>query len=309
MPELILHHYPTSPFAEKTRIALGLKGLAWRSVIIPQIMPKPDLTALTGGYRKTPVLQIGADIYCDTALILRELERRHPAPSFYPANSGGSADIIAAWADKQIFPAAVGVVFAHLGDKVPQDFRDDRSRFSGRDFNPERMKAALPFLLDQLRGQLDLLDHMLLARGPFLQGSEASLADLAAYHPLWFIPNRLNQTIAPLSDMPRVVAWMARMAQIGHGSPATMTSADALAAARSAKPSTRPEEDAGDPNGRKPGTRVSICPDDTGRDPVTGELVRSGVDEIVIARSDEAAGLPLVHVHFPRLGFVVTPVA
>ena len=29
-------------------------------------MPKPNLTALTGGYRKTPVLQIGADIYCNS---------------------------------------------------------------------------------------------------------------------------------------------------------------------------------------------------------------------------------------------------
>ena len=65
MSEIILHHYPLSPFAEKTRVALGIKGLAWRSVIIPQIMPKPELMPLTGGYRKTPVMQIGADIYCD----------------------------------------------------------------------------------------------------------------------------------------------------------------------------------------------------------------------------------------------------
>ena len=69
MADLILHHYPTSPFAEKVRLVLGYKNLAWKSVVIPQIMPKPDLQALTGGYRKTPVLQIGADIYCDTALI------------------------------------------------------------------------------------------------------------------------------------------------------------------------------------------------------------------------------------------------
>jgi hypothetical protein len=68
MSELILHHYPTSPFAEKARLLLGFKGLSWRSVHISPVMPKPDLTALTGGYRKTPVLQIGADIYCDTSL-------------------------------------------------------------------------------------------------------------------------------------------------------------------------------------------------------------------------------------------------
>ena len=94
MTDIILHHYETSPYSEKVRLGLGLKGLAWGSVEIPVIMPKPDLTALTGGYRKTPVLQIGADIYCDSQLIMRELERRHPTPSFYPAGHG-AADALA----------------------------------------------------------------------------------------------------------------------------------------------------------------------------------------------------------------------
>src|SRR6202035_4807297 len=68
-PRIILHHYPTSPFAEKIRLIMGFKGMHWSEVLIPTIMPKPDVVALTGGYRKTPILQIGADIYCDTALI------------------------------------------------------------------------------------------------------------------------------------------------------------------------------------------------------------------------------------------------
>ena len=72
--DLILHHFDASPFAEKVRLILGFKGLAWRSVQIPMAMPKPDVVALTGGYRKTPLLQIGADIYCDTALIARVLD-------------------------------------------------------------------------------------------------------------------------------------------------------------------------------------------------------------------------------------------
>jgi len=84
MHELILHHYPTSPFAEKARLMLGFKQLSWRSVMIPPVMPKPDLTALTGGYRRTPVLQVGADIYCDTALIARRLEAEKATPALFP---------------------------------------------------------------------------------------------------------------------------------------------------------------------------------------------------------------------------------
>ena len=73
---MILHHYPTSPFAEKIRLIFGHKRIDWQEVIIPMVMPKPDLMPLTGGYRKTPVLQIGADVYCDTALICDVLEDR-----------------------------------------------------------------------------------------------------------------------------------------------------------------------------------------------------------------------------------------
>ena len=59
-----------------------------------------------------------------------------------------------------------------------------------------------------------------------------------------------------------------------------------------------------DPIGRKPGQTVTVTPDDTGRDPVVGELVASDVHEIIIKRSDPAVGE--VCVHFPRAGFAVT---
>ena len=39
MPDLILHHYNMSPFAEKARLILGHKGLAWQSVHIPPVLP------------------------------------------------------------------------------------------------------------------------------------------------------------------------------------------------------------------------------------------------------------------------------
>ncbi|MGZ5937483.1 MAG: glutathione S-transferase N-terminal domain-containing protein, partial [Rhizomicrobium sp.] len=98
--EIIFHHYPNSPFSEKVRIAFGIKKLAWRGVVQPTIMPKPDLIPLTGGYRKIPVMQIGADIFCDTQIILRELERRYPTPSLSPQNKGAPYGL-GFWADRQ----------------------------------------------------------------------------------------------------------------------------------------------------------------------------------------------------------------
>jgi glutathione S-transferase len=303
MTDIILHHYDTSPYAEKVRTGLGLKGLAWASVELPQIMPKPNLTALTGGYRKTPVLQIGADIYCDSQLIMRELERRHPTPSFYPAGRG-AADALAWWAEKTMFLPAVSIAFAKRPEVLPKGFLEDRAKFSGRNIDPVVMLAAVPNQLDQLRAHFDWLDQTLADGRSFLQGRAVGLSDLAAYHPVWYLRQNFGSAAAPLDGFPRLLSWAERVAAIGHGRRSPMTSEQALDVARTATSIAKASTDAKDPIGRKPGQVVSVTPDDTGRDPVIGELVTSGIDEIVIRRSDPAIGE--VCVHFPRAGFVVT---
>src|SRR6201993_1210709 len=216
MTDIILHHYDTSPYSEKVRLGFGLKGLAWASVEIPMIMPKPDLTALTGGYRKTPVLQIGADLYRDSQLILRELERRHPTPSFYPAGPG-AADALAWWAEKTMFSPVAGILFARRFDALPEGFLEDRAKFSGRNIDPAAMMAAVPNMLDQLRAHFDWLNPMLIDGRSFLQGSAPGLADLAAYHPIWFLQQNFGSAAAPLDDFPSLLSWAERIAAIGHG--------------------------------------------------------------------------------------------
>src|SRR5829696_5470820 len=128
MTDVILHHYPLSPYAEKVRKALGIKRLAWRSVTIPIIMPKPDLTPLTGGYRKTPVMQVGADIYCDTQLIMLELERRLPSPPFLLEGREGEARAITMWIDRNMFAPAVVMVMSQIdvAGKFGAGFARDR---------------------------------------------------------------------------------------------------------------------------------------------------------------------------------------
>jgi glutathione S-transferase len=302
MTDIILHHYETSPYSEKVRLGLGLKGLSWASVEIPVIMPKPKLTALTGGYRKTPVLQIGADIYCDSQLIMRELERRHSSPSFYPTGRG-TADALAWWAEKTMFTPAASLAFAKRPDTLPVGFLEDRAKFSGRNIDPAAMLAAVPNVLDQLRAHLDWLDQMLADGRPFLQGSAAGLADLAAYHPVWFLQQKFGAAAAPLDGLPRLLSWAERIAAIGHGTRSQMTAEKALDLARAATSIASATADPRDPVGRKLGQTVTVTADDTGRDPVVGELVASDVHEIVIRRSDREVGE--VCVHFPRAGFVV----
>ena len=167
------------------------------------------------------------------------------------------------------------------------------------------MMAAVPYLLDQLRAHFDWLDQTLADGRSFLQGPAVGLADLAAYHPMWYLRQYFGPAAAPLDGFPRIMTWAERIAAIGHGSRSRISAQQALDVARNATPIARATLDPQDPNGRKPGQTVTVTPDDTGRDPVVGELVASDVHEIVIRRSDREIGE--VCVHFPRAGFLVPP--
>jgi glutathione S-transferase len=305
MADIILHHYAVSPFAEKVRIGLGLKQAAWKSVDIPNVMPKPDLMPLTGGYRKTPVMQIGADIYCDTQLIMLELERRLPSPPFLPKGREGETRAIAMWIDRSIFAPAVGVVMSQVDvdQKFGAAFKKDRSEFSGRSFDPERLRAALPLVRDQTYALLSLAEAMLGDGRKFLLGSEPGLADCALYNPVWFLQQQLGPAAAPLDRLPHIVAWAGRMKALGDGKRTDIKATDALDIARAASP-MESEVDADDPSGLRAGQQISVTPDDTGKVPVSGALVGLAPDRISLRRSDPRAGE--VVVHFPRAGFVVT---
>jgi glutathione S-transferase len=297
--DLILHHYDTSPFSEKPRVMFGLKGLAWGSVIQPVIMPKPELTPLTGGYRRIPVLQAGADVYCDTQVILAEIEARAPQP---PVVRGGDW-AVNIWADRLFFQASVAVVFGEIGDNVPEAFVKDREKLSGRPFDMAAMKAAAVPMRAQWRANAAWIEAGL-GTGDFLGGASPSLADVAAYMNVWWLTGAARRRADELlAGLPRTLAWRTRMAGLGHGERREMSGADALEAARTAEPGPAPPHDPADPLGLSPGDPVSVAAADYGRDPIAGRLVAINPQRVTIAR--ESAGLGRLHVHFPRVGYVV----
>ncbi|MGH7863669.1 MAG: glutathione S-transferase N-terminal domain-containing protein, partial [Candidatus Binataceae bacterium] len=128
MAEIILHQYVNSPFSEKIRKIFAFKKISWRSVEQPVIMPKPKLVPLTGGYRRIPVMQLGADIYCDTGVIIRKLDELVPEPSIYPNGSEATCHAINIWADRRLFWSTTPVIFEKLAAQVPKEFIEDRSK-------------------------------------------------------------------------------------------------------------------------------------------------------------------------------------
>jgi len=306
MTQLVLHHYPNSPFAEKIRTILGYKGLTWTSVIIPVVLPKPDVVALTGGYRKTPILQIGADIYCDTALIADHLERLCPLPTLYPFSSNGLDRLLAQWADATLFwaaiaytlqPAGAAHIFAGMSEASVKAFVADRAAFRA---NVARVRPA--DALSSLTLYLGRLESMLLGGDRWLLGPDPSIADFSVYHCLWFV-YRGGPVADILKGYPRLVEWWQRMRRIGHAQHDELDSGGAVELARSRTPQISSEEFMLEPYGLARGTEVEIAATDYGCDTVRGELVLSTPTEIAVRRFDERAGE--VVVHFPRLGFAL----
>jgi len=279
---------------------LGIKQLPWDSVQIPMIMPKPDLVALTGGYRKTPVLQIGADVYCDTSCIARELERRHPAPTLFPDGGAGLAIALATWGDRYFEPGAA--LAMTVNENLPADLLQDRREFfSHMDF--DALRSRVPQLYAQLLAHTALVEEQLRDGRAYLHGARPGLADITAFYVISMVRGFLAEAASLLAPFARLQVWETRVRAIGHGRPTSLDSAQALAVAQRSQPEPPRGVDARDRLGLRAGESVSVTPDDYGKVPVTGELVTLDLQEIAIRRVDERAGE--VVIHFPRIGYSV----
>jgi glutathione S-transferase len=294
MTELILHHYDLSPYSEKVRLMFGFKGLAWRSVQIPIVMPKPDYTELTGGYRRTPMMQIGADIYCDSKLCAQVLERLYPQPSLFQGSDVATVWGLSRWAETG-FLMAVLVHFA-TGGVFDEAFLADRKKMVPS-LDLEQVKRIAPAKLLQLAQNLARIEAQLADGRAFLFGAAPTLADLAAYHTTYFL-SATRHTAALLALHARIQAWLERVAAIGHGDRKELDAADAIAIAHDATPAPFEGEPAALPDGLAYGDRVLVLSEEIGSTPVPGELAPSDVHEIAIRRTSERAGELVVH--FPR---------
>lgn len=303
MSDLIFHHFDPSPYSEKIRLIFGLKGLTWNSVQIPRIMPKPDYVALTGGYRRTPALQIGADIYCDTQLIATELEKRYPAASLYECGGQGMNMALSAWTDRMLFKPCVRYIFGTYADNLPPELLEDRERMNGRDLDVSAVKAAAGPFLTQIHPQLLWIEDKLRGGRGYLLGDAPALVDFSAFHCIWFL-NNTPKGAELLEPYAKLKAWFERIKSIGHGSLIEMESKAAIDVAREASVVVGLSDFIG--SGPALGTQVSVLNEENVPEAVTGELVISSTEEIVVRRHTAEAGETLVH--FPRIGYYATAV-
>ncbi|WP_347833456.1 glutathione S-transferase family protein [uncultured Planktomarina sp.] len=305
---IVFHNYPQSPVAEKVRVAFGIKTLSWHDVEIPRLPPKPMLTALTGGYRRTPVMQIGADIYCDSQCIIHELERRYPTPSYMPTSDAGLMWCLSRYTDGEMFTLTVKLILGSAGDTLPEDFAQDRGRlYLGEDWADglKRANEQLPHLVSQLRAPLSWINAQLSDGRAFLLGSAPAAIDAQIYYAVWFIRGRWSGGPSMLSEFPDLMRWEENVRALGHGTSKPMSADAAIALAKSSIPTSAIGVAENEPQGLETGMLVSISPDlDGGEHPVSGKVRYADANTISIERSSDEVGQ--VCVHFPRAGYHVT---
>jgi len=304
MSELILHHFDGSPFSEKVRLVLGFKRLTWRSVKVPVVMPKPDVVALTGGYRRTPFMQIGADIYCDSPLMCRVIDRLAPQPPLFPAAVTGAQHALAQWAETALFwsavpftlqPAGIAHVFSGAPPEHVKGFAVDRAAMMGGTRRVTTGDAGA-----QLATYCEWLESQLADGRAFLLGGDPCIADFSVAQSIWFI-HLAPPIAAVLAPYPKLIAWYRRVCEFGHGTPTKLSSGEAIDIARKATGHAPTRVEPG--SGFEAGAEVTVSATDYATDLIAGTLVGLTTQEVVIERNDERAGT--VHVHFPRIGFQV----
>lgn len=300
-PTLILHHYALSPFSEKIRAMLGYAGIPWQSAVTREFPPRPVLAQLAGGYRKVPVGQIGADVFCDSKLIADEIAALSGKPALSLAAADPAVQDYVRHVDLEIFLACIMqarplALLRNGGRMNPLDVIRlviDRVQI-GRRSAVKPSSVAKPGR--RVREHLADLD-LRLQRHDFLFGDEPNHADFSAYHALWFMRDMGGSRL--VADHPAVSAWMARMKGFGAGKRQEIAPADALAAAKAATPRPIAPAEAADDR------PVAIAPADYAQDAASGRLVGENASRWIIAR--DVPGLGTIHVHFPRSGYVLTP--
>ncbi|HEY6511752.1 MAG TPA: glutathione S-transferase family protein [Burkholderiaceae bacterium] len=315
MSTWILHHYSLSPYAEKARLMLGYKGASWRSVEVSPLPPRPGLQPVLGGYRRIPVLQRGADFFCDTRLMAEVLDSVTPLPPLFPPEARALSMLIANWAEPRAFVMMGPVRFESREDVQPLleagihpgDFLRDRAPFMAPAVDTRRSGSVRGSARDHVVIYLGVVDELLRAAGgKYLCGSKPSAADFSAYHTLWWL-RQPPQRDAVLQRFPALREWADRLAAIGHGRFEPMTPDEALHDVKAAQGEAPWQPAWPVVDDERLGQEMVLNADDYGRDPIGGTV--SAVSDRHVTLTREAPGLGTVRVHFPKVGYELSAAA
>lgn len=296
---MLLHHYALSPFSEKIRLMLGYQQQSWSSFVVAPLPPRPVTDALTGGYRRIPILQQGADVLCDSKLIAHDLSRQLQAPELDYWQLNQEQQQLADYLDSEFLFVALnscpplkllGLLKQSLSVWGLARFMWDRLGIA-----KEAKEGGSKGGYRRYRQQLQSLEQQL--QQPFLYGDSPNYVDFCLYPSLWFVMAKAEQSLP--EPLPKLTAWFKRMQAFGHGDIQELSRGEVARLAQEHTPKTLVQTD-NHPMLDKP---VSVGPLDYARDQTQGTLVAVTAHRWVIKQKTERFGD--VHIHFPNTGYAL----
>ncbi|KAF7290064.1 Glutathione S-transferase [Mycena chlorophos] len=325
----ILYRFDGSPFSTKVSHLLLLKNIPHKWVNVSRVMPRPEIGEMLGiGHRRSPILAIGRDVYCDTFLISNVLERRFADTTTYPTifppkkNSNGATSISDAtimklfakhWAEDMLFFSVIIMGLTQF-ENLPAPFLRDRETLIGR-VDVEKAIAERPAATSNLVAHLASLEDILVdGREWIFDTVGPSYADVSVV----MTCRRAHLTLGPdktvfnAETFPRITEWMARCdahfeaLEKGY-TPEVITGDEAAACADAAENAYEDIETLvgfdkadGERLGVSVGDRVSAtCP---GSNPTEGVLVALSREEVVLETKGTKGTF---RCHFPRIDLTI----
>lgn len=307
---MILHHYEMSPFSEKMRAMFGYANLAWQSAISPPMPPRPTIDPLSGGYRRIPIAQIGADVFCDTQIISAEVAQLAGIAGLNPETISSKETEFIDHVDHKVFMAMAAspapakilrLLFTNMAPWTAARFVLDRAKMtrsmSNKPISRRKSQDLLREFFESIEGRLN--------KSPYLFGEQPSLADFSAYHVVWF--GGMINSLSFLDALPAAQDWYRRIQEFGHGQRSEFSRKKVFNEAANAEP--RPlSQQASQMGSVHPllEKEVSIGPDDYAQDRVAGRLIFASSHRVILRRETEKFGA--LHIHFPSDGYLLKAV-
>ncbi|KAF2438467.1 hypothetical protein P171DRAFT_331058, partial [Karstenula rhodostoma CBS 690.94] len=308
--DIVLFNYPSSPFGRRISWYLQLRTIGYALAEQPVTMPRPDLEKLGVKYRRIPNLAIGRDVYLDTRLILRTLEKK------FPEGKLGSDKPEQQFVEKLLEKYMVeGPVFQETAGLVPSTVLKDATlatfacyeRVHGPELDTRRAGGTT--------GESSVRLEPVRLVGPRWQIYKVSSFLVTIWPVDWATSMNMPSHVVSEELFPKVYAWISRFQHVledaaSAGPKLVIVNGDeAVSYMKNIRGSqeARPDDvvDKKDPRAVECGTFVEIYPSDRGSEHGdAGRLVALAPDSVTIM-AEGALGL---RIHAPRTGFKMTGV-
>lgn len=300
---IILHHTPRSPFSEKVRLMLDLSNKEWMHVQAPVHSNKRTIQKIfVEGYsRRIPLLQIGADIYCDSSAISDQLAVSTGIPEYSKENLSDYRDFTIELEEKGFTAFFVSIpqkqlLSAYFKDYSLKDFygfvAGRVGSFKGVDMPKPNTEAEM----QKKEKYLNTCEEMLNTSKYLISNKKPTQTDFVLYHLVWY---SLKANVTDLFDgRPNIKKWYLGMKAGRKPLPKEISGKESLMIAKDSKPQAIPKEmQVGPMIGRE----VSLIPDDVsgpGTLAVTGIVVGEDDQKVILKRETKETGI--IHIHFPK---------